>query len=288
MNKPLIITHANCADGHCCKWLLANAFPDAEFHDGYYGRTPPDCAGRQVVIADFSYKRPDMDAIYAACEELVVLDHHKTAEAELAGFAGPKATVVFDMDKSGGRLTWEWLMRGMGEQFGFSHIPPASWLVDYTEDRDLWRWKLKDSQAVNAFVRSLPKTVEEWNTLSEAYSPADARTWTILVSAGAAILRAERQIADDHVRNARERVIAGHAVPVVNATTLFSEVAGALAEDKPFAACRFQRQDGLYQWSLRSRDGGLDVSEVAKQFGGGGHRNAAGFQSRTVEEVIGG
>ena len=29
---------------------------------------------------------------------------------------------------------------------------------------------------------------------------------------------------------------------------------------------------------LRSTDDGLDVSEIAKQYGGGGHRNAAGFR----------
>lgn len=40
--------------------------------------------------------------------------------------------------------------------------------------------------------------------------------------------------------------------------------------------------DGLIQWSLRSR-GDFDVSEVAKQYGGGGHRPAAGFQTRPGE-----
>jgi len=31
-------------------------------------------------------------------------------------------------------------------------------------------------------------------------------------------------------------------------------------------------------FSLRSNDEGVDVSEVAKQYGGGGHRNASGFK----------
>jgi nanoRNase/pAp phosphatase (c-di-AMP/oligoRNAs hydrolase) len=34
----------------------------------------------------------------------------------------------------------------------------------------------------------------------------------------------------------------------------------------------------MIQYSLRSEDSREDVSEVAKQFGGGGHRNAAGYQ----------
>ena len=69
-----------------------------------------------------------------------------------------------------------------------------------------------------------------------------------------------------------------HNTPPVNATVLFSDIAGELAKDRPFGACYFDRGDGKRQWSLRSRDGGIDVAEVAKANGGGGHRNAAGFE----------
>lgn len=35
-------------------------------------------------------------------------------------------------------------------------------------------------------------------------------------------------------------------------------------------------ESGKFQYSLRSR-GDFDVSAIAKKFGGGGHKNAAGF-----------
>jgi len=31
-------------------------------------------------------------------------------------------------------------------------------------------------------------------------------------------------------------------------------------------------------FSLRSQEGGIDVSEIAIKFGGGGHKHAAGFK----------
>jgi nanoRNase/pAp phosphatase (c-di-AMP/oligoRNAs hydrolase) len=65
---------------------------------------------------------------------------------------------------------------------------------------------------------------------------------------------------------------------VVNATCLFSEIAGELAQDEQFAACYFDRRDGKRQWSLRSDDNGLDVSAIAKAHSGGGHYHAAGFE----------
>lgn len=43
-----------------------------------------------------------------------------------------------------------------------------------------------------------------------------------------------------------------------------------------YAMAWFQRADGQFQYSLRSK-GDFDVSEVAKKFGGSGHKNASGF-----------
>jgi len=45
------------------------------------------------------------------------------------------------------------------------------------------------------------------------------------------------------------------------------------------AAVYFEEQgDGTVRVSARSREGGVDVSEICAEFGGGGHRNAAGAQ----------
>lgn len=35
------------------------------------------------------------------------------------------------------------------------------------------------------------------------------------------------------------------------------------------------------RYSLRSVEGGIDVSEIAKLYGGGGHPCAAGFETKT-------
>jgi nanoRNase/pAp phosphatase (c-di-AMP/oligoRNAs hydrolase) len=70
----------------------------------------------------------------------------------------------------------------------------------------------------------------------------------------------------------------GHTIRAVNATVLFSEIAGELAKGMPFGACYFDRFDGKRQWSLRSDEQGVDVSLIAKAHGGGGHAHAAGFE----------
>jgi len=67
--------------------------------------------------------------------------------------------------------------------------------------------------------------------------------------------------------------------PVANATVFFSEVGEALLDmnpTAPFSAYYSDRGDGKRQWGLRSRPE-FDCSVVAKAFGGGGHKQAAGF-----------
>lgn len=291
--KPLVIYHANCWDGFCAAWIARKALGEIEAIPAHYGQSPPDVTGRQVFILDFSYKRNVMVEIVGAADWTCVLDHHKTAKDELRKLdeiLAPALTVVFDMDKSGGRLAWEYFWDRRFSKLAVDARPfcipvrreRAPWLVDYTEDRDLWRHALEGTQEVNAALRSYPLDFELW----DQFEQKDPRS--TYYHEGAAIRRRERQIVDDHVRNARiesfSLLVGGPAfadelcVPIVNATSMFSEIAGELAKGQPFAACYFDRQDGKRQWSLRSDENGVDVSEIAKAHGGGGHLHAAGFE----------
>jgi uncharacterized protein len=281
MGKPLVLYHGgNCADGFCAAWVAHRHFGDAaDYLPVQYGEPSPDVTGRDLFVLDFSYKRPLMLEMVSEADSTVVLDHHKTAAEDLAGLTGRKMflhngrlydtspgkpfRVVFDTQKSGGRLTQEY----------FFPEQPSPWLVDYTEDRDLWRWKLDGSREVSAALASYPHSFDQWNEFHE-----DDESRDDLIIDGAAILRYQKTVVDSHVRNAMESELDGHFILVANATTLISEVAHALAVGRPFGAAYFMRPDGKTVWSLRSTEDGIDVSEIAKKHGGGGHKHAAGFE----------
>ncbi len=282
-SRPLILYHASCPDGFCAAWVAHRILgDDADYLPVQYGQEPPDVTGRQVYILDFSYKRSVLEAMSRNAESIIVLDHHKTAKEELetigrdplSGYlAGGKTLLcVFDMNKSGGRLAWEHFCTDPRSSWANCPVP---WLVEYTEDRDLWRWKLPESKEINAALASWPRTFAEWDKLA-----FDTTAVPYFAEQGAAILRYQSGLVDAAVANAVETELAGHKIKAVNSTVLLSEIAGELAKDRPFGAAYFIRGDGKKQWSLRSRDGGVDVSQIAKQFGGGGHRNAAGFEER--------
>lgn len=277
--RTQVLYHANCPDGFCAAWAAYTVLgDDAEYIPVQYGQDPPDVGGNRVYIVDFSYKREVMRRILSAAHFVCVLDHHKTAEAELAGIVdefvlrpdlitNPPGSelpfVRFDMDKSGARLAWEYFHPKMD----------SPWLVDYVEDRDLWRWALPCSRDINAGLAAQPKDFATWCALD-----VDPDSRERMRFDGQAINRYADGLVDSICRGAREIDLGGHKILAANTSVLFSDVAGKLAEGRPFGAAWFIRADGKRQWSLRSRDGGIDVSEIAKSFGGGGHRNAAGFE----------
>ena len=73
------IYHANCPDGFAAAWVVKKALENVVFFPAGYQTTPPDVTGKDVVIADFSYKRPVLLEMAAQANSILILDHHKTA-----------------------------------------------------------------------------------------------------------------------------------------------------------------------------------------------------------------
>ncbi len=122
--------------------------------------------------------------------------------------------------------------------------------------------------------------IRESSTFWDDLAKRDVRE---LMMEGKAIVRYEDQLVKSIVRVAREIEFDGHKVLAANTSVLFSEVAGKLAEGRPFGIAWMIRSDGKRSVALRSREGGIDVSEIAKRHGGGGHRNASGFIAEAKE-----
>lgn len=257
----LCIYHKNCSDGLAAalavKGYCWEKGIDFESLTAQYGDTPPDVIGKDVMIVDFSYPRDVLLAMHESAKSLTVIDHHKTSEAALTGLD----FCHFDMSKSGAVLTWEYL-------FPTTPLPE---LFKYVQDRDLWQWLLPNSREVSAALRSYPPFFDTWE---QFLTPKSVENLKI---EGVAILRYQQREIDSALSRPIERVmIGGYDVPCVNCTHLISELGNELAKNESFAALYFDTEDKRI-FSLRSTNEGIDVAEVAKQYGGGGHRNAAGF-----------
>lgn len=264
--RPLVIYHGNCADGFSAAWCFWHKYGQAcEFLAGVYQQEPPDVTGRAVYLVDFSYKRPAVLRMLEQATHITLIDHHKTAIEDLAGIESEKFSTFTDLNRSGATLAWDFLFPGQDRPLLLGHV----------EDRDLWRFKLPGTREVQAFVFSHEYTFEQWDRLMAA----DQVELLKMTAAGAAIERKHHKDVAELVGVCKRRmVIGGHDVPVASLPyTLVSDAGHLMAQGEPFAACYWDTAEGR-TFGLRSTDAGLDVSEIAKQYGGGGHAKAAGFK----------
>ena len=279
-NKLLCIHHFPCQDGFGAAYAVWKRFKDeVEFHPGVHGEPPPDVTGRHVIMVDFSYKAGVIMDMAHQAKSILVLDHHKTAEAELAEFPEASATwdehlrqpavvgVQFDMTQSGAVMAWHYFHPGV----------PVPQLLLHIQDRDLWRFKLSDTKAISSWLFSQPYDFGAWDGFAGMCDNTYQRSK--MRDEGHAILRAHnKDVAELIPATKRTMVIGGYEVPVANLPyTMCSDAGNIMAEDAPFAATYFDGAEHRH-FSLRSREGGFDVSQIAHMYGGGGHKHAAGFQ----------
>lgn len=259
---PLVIYHGNCDDGFGAAYAAWKRFGDhATFFPGKFEESPPEATGRQVFLVDFSYSAPVTRELAAQAREVIILDHHQTARKNLQplldqGIIGGE----FDMTRSGATLAWDY----------FHPDIPRPPLIDYIQDRDIWQLALPHTHAVSMALRSYPQEFGIWEELMHDVDR--------LIREGEPILRYFQRELEIFKNLARRAVIGGVDVPFVNAPRAFaSDLGGALAEGEPFA-CVYSDGPKGRGFSLRSREGGLNVAEIAEQYGGGGHPRAAGFR----------
>ena len=189
-------------------------------------------------------------------------------------------TVIHDNDQSGAMLAWRFFHPG-------TKVPM---LIQHIDDRDRWQFKLDGTKELHAALRSHePWTFEQW----EAHFLVGNIRFGELKDEGKAILRAHNQNVQSVLKQARPCAIRwfdgevdGHpAVNVFNGLAanapafLASDLGHELANKSgTFGLVWSMASDGQTHCSLRS-NGDYDVSTIAKAFGGGGHRNAAGFST---------
>lgn len=297
---PLVIYHANCADGFTAAWAVHKAMP-ADFHAAFYQAPPPDVTGRDVIMVDFCYHADVMQQLRRAARSLLVLDHHKTANevlphctstaldaltctrmdhrawtapktweyvqgcAELDRLEGITQAIIYaliDQQRSGAGIAWDFFHPGV----------PRPALVDHVEDRDLWRFALPGTREIQSAIFSRPYSFAAWDALA-AMDPAELRR------EGAVLERKHhKDVAELVATCARRMVIAGHDVPAASIPyTMASDAGAILAQGEHFAACYYDTAH-TREFSLRSHATGVDVSIVAGVYGGGGHARAAGFR----------
>jgi len=319
-----IFYHADCIDGFGAAYAAWCQFGQrAQYRPLHHGQDWEinEITGHAVYILDFSFPPETLRRMAAIAVSVTQIDHHASAHQAWAsqlvlGENGLSVrrepilplTVIFDLDKSGARLAWE----------HFQSDQPVPLALQHIEDQDLWRFKLPNSRPFCRALRLQPFEFASWQQLIDDTPDSDAPRYRDMLRAGEAIeaffrkeverlsestlrmpakLRGEPVDALQALRHGQRVVSDGNLAWLsiegiaINASVLFaSELGNRLAEQNSSFGLIWQlADDGEVKASLRSK-GSFDVATIAARYGGGGHRNAAGFRMphrQFLAEVLG-
>ena len=303
----ICIYHRNCGDGFCCAWLIWSIVGGRGKKDIDYLALSPSTkindkdldkfAGKNVLIVDLSFSKNDLLDIQKVARNVLVVDHHKTAEADLKDLD----FAIFRQDECGASLLYGLLLSEM-----YDHDEDALCrvggdvprIVGFVKDRDLWQWKLEHSHEINAYLQTLPFEFEIWDEAAKCIDDFDG--FKMLREKGSMIMETQNRMANELAEYANlvelytgpER---GETVKakVVNCSVreLISITGHAILElekSKPeneqveVAILYSIFPDGGFLFSVRSVPS-FDASVIATAWGGGGHKNACGFKGRIEE-----
>lgn len=278
--------HNNCPDGIGGAypfWEIAQDLDNQDFMTlgvNHYEPWPKEVVtGKRVVIVDFSYKRSDLLDMSKVCNEILILDHHKTAEENLTGIDLEASNIkyIFDMDRSGAQIAWDYCYGDM----------TRPWFIDYIADRDLWKWELPFSKEINKALYFGGWL--QFEKLDELYYKCDPETTKRkFTEQGKAFLIYEKKLINDAIKSSCKCEFEGHTILLTNCDRNVRSEVGAILAKKDgidFSATWVYSFENKEWWiSLRgSKDCEIPLHHIAQKFGGGGHFSAAAF---TIKDDI--
>lgn len=174
----LVLYHQNCNDGMCSAYLMYLYFltrkEDAEFIAVNYNTPIPDVTGKHVYIVDFSYSPEVLEEARTKALSIVMLDHHLTAAQQWGGYIKlfnntdpSKCPITIELveNKSGAGITLDYViakssLEFVANVFNNPNDDRLNRVVAAVQDRDLWKFAIKDTPIIHEALSFLPKTIE--------------------------------------------------------------------------------------------------------------------------------
>lgn len=299
--KTYIIYHKvtadkNCPDGLAAAWVASKVYPDADIIGWQYQTPPPDFLepGDRIIIVDFSFSASILNAWTEQGIEVILIDHHDGMLNELSQLAD-RILYRFDIKECGATLTWK----------HFFPEKPIPEFLKYIRDRDLFDHLLPNTREIHAAMSEMGRSFELFDRI-ENYSSeeliaefvpigaplvgprwekcrAAAKRWQIAKIGGYFVPAVEMTEDESYLRSDicfvlyREMFAGGDGI--AQSKTLPPEVIEGMYRrgelQPPFVAAYYKNRYDLR--SDKHTYKSINVDTVAKKYGGGGSRNAAGF-----------
>lgn len=287
--KPdLVYYHYPCSDGLAAASVVFNHYKNegqpeyvqADYANVNNAETLRErCRDQNVLLVDFSFKPKIIEQVIQTCESLVILDHHKNAGEAMkpwnydgsvtvynadAALEQQKCITVFNQEESGATMAWNFFNPG-------KDIPT---FLTYIRDIDLHQLKLPRHRDFQWFSRSIPFVI---GIMADYTTPVRDGDIESFLDQGVAIKKFVDTRMDVLMEQTRYGSIGGIIFPWnITDYALSSELCNQyLDRGYKLAVVGYFTATGM-GFSLRSTPD-YNCAALAREFGGNGHDQAAGF-----------
>lgn len=221
-----------------------------------------------IWIVDYSIEPKEMDRLLEITPNVIWIDHHKTAINKYANY-DKEIKGIRKIGVAACVLTWEFIK---GED-----VPECIKLIG---DRDIWDWKYGEKTkyfyAGSELEDTLPKS-EFWiNCVS------DASYMDKIIENGKTVERyKDKRFHTIAKQLGYEIEFHGYKCFAVNVPHVSSDAFGDAISRYDILIPHCRRKD-YWTLSLYTEKDHIDVSEIAQIYGGGGHKQASGFQCKNL------
>lgn len=286
MNKyfDCVVYHSPCPDGTCAAWIVQqfHALKDMkiELFPCRAGCIPEieikHFTGKKIIFVDICPSTEYILKLAKICNYIEIIDHHKTNFEKFLELEKIPENIScnFDMNFSGCQLTWKYF---------FSEVEP--WFVSYIGDRDIWKFALPNTNEY--FSGMMEENLMNLEGFQKLYNNRDNNEFidNVYTSGKKALEFKEKCIQNVLKYNKLHCNYKNYNIWLYSCTKdLTSDVGNRLMKYKfkdetlpDFTVgWIYDVESDEFFISMRSIDDKQDVSKICKEFGGGGHRNAAG------------
>ena len=295
--KRLGIYHSKDTDGHFSGAVLKYKYPDIELRGWDYKDEVPSFESMkgydEIILIDITFPFDILQEL-GTRTKLTVIDHHVSFKKQVDNHLQIGHDVVTDDLKY---ITFEYIYDDkfsaceLGFKHYFGYIPP---IVELVGKYDTWRangtdeWD-KHVLPVKYFLYgkvNKPEDIDsKWFIMDELLN---ALALADMFDIGKSIMEYERKM-DESKTNSYAFEIEAYGLRALCINTNFMSSETMMAKfdsSKHDVMIGFAYNGNNWGVSLRSVGDKVDVSQIAKERGGGGHSQSAGFQASTFEDIF--
>lgn len=261
MNNPICFYHSGDMDGKCSAAIVKRKIPNVELYGIDYQDIPnfpwDKVQHRDVIMVDFSLPRESMERLLQETKRVYWIDHHKTAMADMKDL---RIEGLCAVELAACELTYIF----------FYPTEPVPELI-----RLIGRWDVWD--------HSDPRTEPFHYGIESCYTDPNNPKWldydiNIIIDIGYHIMSYQEKIDKETMERAYPVTINGYSALAVNAPQGSKKFNQHPDKDKyDIYICYVFTDINKCRVSLYTEKDNIYVGEIAKSYGGGGHKQAAGF-----------